>query len=534
MPFVPAVRGIRPAGDRALLVELRDVSAVLNLHALLTKTPLPRQLDVIAAAETVLVSFSAGGNVAAAAAHIRTLPLDTVATHHGTHVEIDVVYDGADLPEVARLTGMSVEAVVAAHTSQVWTAAFIGFAPGFAYLSGETDALSVPRRSSPRTAVPAGSVALGGSYSAVYPQDSPGGWQLIGSTEARMWDLGRDQPPLARAGDTVQFRAVRAHTVARPPEPQEPAQYIHQPGLTVLNPGLHTTIQDAGRPGYAEWGVGAAGALDAAALRRANRVCGNASGQAGLEVLFGGLELCAQGDQILAVTGAAVELELELDEDVRLVEMDAAFMLRDGETLRLGRPSTGLRSYVAVRGGLAVTAVLGSRSMDTMSGIGPAPLAAGSQLPVGHCGSTSVVGSPEPSPPIQPECTELRVQVGPRDDWFSAATVAEFFAQDWTVTAQSNRIGLRLEGQPLERKRLGELVSEGTPYGAIQIPPQGQPVLFLADHPVTGGYPVIAVVLAQDLDKAAQLPPGHRVRFVRAEPSDGPSAQNAPAADTLN
>jgi biotin-dependent carboxylase-like uncharacterized protein len=389
-------------------------------------------------------------------------------------------------------------------------------------------------------------VALAGNYTAVYPRQSPGGWQLIGRTAARMWDLGREQPALAAPGDRVQFRAVRE--LVEIPEPA-PAGSVAEAGaasgLRILSPGLQSLIQDLGRHGHGGLGVSAAGALDRSSLRRANRIVGNQPSAAVVETVAGGLRVQAVGDQVLAVTGAPVALTIAPPSDVpaagtagtntagdsaandsvagddggrsgevRQVPMATAFALLDGEVLILGAPERGFRTYLAIRGGVDIQPVLGSRSTDTMSGIGPAPLVAGWLLKAGKATSSNVVGNPE----IQPDYPDTGVTVldivpGPRDDWFDAAAMDSLCSQDWTVTPRSNRVGMRLDGKPLERSRSGELASEGTVAGALQVPPEGQPVLFLADHPITGGYPVVAVVVDHQLDVAAQVPIGGRLRF---------------------
>lgn len=408
----PELTGIRRAGDRAILVELSSLDAVLSLQAQLTAHPQPGQIDVIAAASTVLVTADSAQAVQALAAHVRGLDLEAPADTESALVTIDVVYDGEDLDEVASLTGLGREGVVAAHAGQLWTAAFAGFAPGFAYLSGENPSLEVPRRRSPRTAVPAGAVALGGAYSAVYPRQSPGGWQLIGRTEAAMWDLDRENPALIRPGDTVRFKAVRNHAIVteRPKVPaNRTAEHQGHAGLAVRKPGLQATVQDLGRPGFASLGVSSAGAMDRGALRRANRLVGNAEGAAGIELLFGGLELEALTDQVLAVAGAPVPLQITPGEDskediqrttaARHPACDAPFALLAGERLTVGTPTAGLRSYIGVRGGLGGPDALGSRSTDTMSGIGPELLEAGTILPVHAAKPGSVVGHPEVSPP---------------------------------------------------------------------------------------------------------------------------------------
>ncbi len=522
------VSSVRAVGSRAVLAELTGTQDVLALQALLLEKPLPGQLDVLAAAETVLVRADSPAAARRIAALLLQLDLTAPEQRGGDLVVIDTVYDGADLTEVAKLTGLGPEGVIAAHSGQIWTVAFAGFAPGFGYMVGEHQELEVPRRSSPRTAVPAGSVALAGNYSAVYPRSSPGGWQLIGITGARMWDLDREQPALASPGHRVQFRAVRESVaLAAEPAAAGPGPHDVHSGLRIVSPGLHSLIQDLGRHGHSALGVSAAGALDRASLRRANRLVGNAPSAAAVETVAGGLTVQAVGDQVLAVAGAPSGLTIESPSGAasgavrRTVPMATPFALLDGETLTLGAPGSGFRSYLAVRGGVDTAPVLGSRSTDTMSGIGPAPLAAGQLFAAGGESESGVVGDPELQPDFPGSgVTVLAVVPGPRADWCDAAALASFCGQDWEVKPQSNRVGMRLAGTPLQRSRQGELPSEGTVAGAIQIPPEGLPVLFLADHPVTGGYPVIAVVVDSQLDVAAQIPIGGTIRFRWADASN--------------
>ncbi|MHA7240550.1 5-oxoprolinase subunit B/C family protein [Arthrobacter sp. TMS1-12-1] len=518
---------LRRVGDRAVLAELPGLPEVLSVQAQLLEHPVDGQVDVVAAARTVLVTVGDARQVDALTARLRLLDPAVPVVREGASVTLEVRYDGADLAVVADLTGLSVDAVVAAHTGTCWIAAFGGFAPGFAYLTGGDPRLQVPRRDVPRTAVPAGAVALAGGFSAVYPRESPGGWQLIGRTDAVLWDTHRAPPALIEPGTRVRFAAVRERTEVRAslstprgrgggsgtgaeegarPGPDTPA------GLTVVAPGLSSTLQDLGRPGLMRIGVAGSGALDRAALRQANRLVGNEAGAAVIETLHGGLALQAAEDQVLAVTGADVGLLIVTPEGREHEPAPCApFLLRAGEVLRQSAPAAGLYSYTAVRGGFGAEPVLGSRSTDSMSGLGPPALSRGTRLPVDPPVPGSMVGDPEaPRRPASPEI--LRVVPGPRDDWFDDGP-ARLGAAPWTVTAQSNRIGLRLDGPALTRRLEGELPSEGAVRGALQVPPSGLPVLFLADHPVTGGYPVVAVVIPEDLDRAAQLPPGSEVRF---------------------
>ncbi|QQQ64012.1 carboxyltransferase domain-containing protein [Paenarthrobacter ureafaciens] len=523
------VRSVRPVGTRAVLAELDGLAEVLALQDLLNRKPLPGQVDVLAAAETVMVVGESASATRAIGARLLQLELTAPDVTDSGLVVIETVYDGEDLADVAELTGLSVDGVVAAHTGQTWTVAFAGFAPGFGYMVGENNALTVPRRATPRTAVPAGSVALGGEYSAVYPRRSPGGWQLIGRTGARMWDLERPKPALVRPGDRVQYRAVREVVTASAHEPKSDSEHHTESGLRIVSPGVQSLIEDLGRRGHGPLGVSAAGALDRASIRRANRLVGNASTAAAIESVGGGLSIEAIGDQVIAVTGAPTALTVQSPSWVdsvnhdggpppgatRTVGMAAPFALLDGEVLSLGVPESGFRNYVAIRGGIDVPAVLGSRSADTMSGIGPAPLTVGKELRAGSDTVSTAVGSPELQPdfPGAETVTVLDVVPGPRADWFDQSALDSLASQDWVVTPQSNRVGMRLDGQLLVRTRDGELPSEGTMAGALQIPPAGLPVLFLADHPITGGYPVIGVVRDEHLDRAAQVPVGGKIRF---------------------
>jgi biotin-dependent carboxylase-like uncharacterized protein len=278
--------------------------------------------------------------------------------------------------------------------------------------------------------------------------------------------------------------------------------------LRVLRPGPLCLVEDLGRRGVSGIGVGRSGAADRAALRLANRALANPEDAAALEVTLGGLTLeVVVGPVWLCVTGAPAPVSVD-GRDVGPFSVVAA---AEGSVVRLGTPPSGLRSYLAVRGGVDVPAVLGSRSHDVMGGLGPAPLAAGVELPVGGPprGQPHVDHLPS-APPV--DDVVLGVVRGPRDAWVRDAHA--LVATSWTASERSNRVGMRLSGGRIEHLDPDrQLPSEGVYRGGIQVPPSGEPVLFLADHPVTGGYPVIAVVVDADVDRAAQVRPGQRVRF---------------------
>ncbi|MFG3499068.1 biotin-dependent carboxyltransferase family protein [Streptomyces sp. NPDC047928] len=279
--------------------------------------------------------------------------------------------------------------------------------------------------------------------------------------------------------------------------------------FAVVRAGALTTVQDRGRYGHAHLGVPRSGALDPYAAALVNRLVGNAQDAAVLETTLTGCAVRPRGAVTVAVGGAPCPVAV----DGRPVAWGGAVRVPAGGVLDVGAPVRGLRSYVSFAGGIAAEPVLGSRSTDLLSGLGPAPLADGMVLALGAppAGAPRYEGAPWPGVPDE---LVLRVRLGPRDDWFTDAALRTLATRAYRVSAASNRIGLRTDGPPLERAVPGELPSEGMVLGAVQVPPDGRPVVFLADHPTTGGYPVVAVVRERDLAAAAQAVPGTVVRFV--------------------
>jgi biotin-dependent carboxylase-like uncharacterized protein len=285
--------------------------------------------------------------------------------------------------------------------------------------------------------------------------------------------------------------------------------------LTVLDPGMLSTLQDEGRPGLAHLGVPPSGAMDRAAFRRANLLVGNAIGSACVESVLGGLVLRFDADSVVAVTGAQATLSSS-DRRARPV-LGRAVRIRAGNELKVGMAEQGVRTYVAVRGGLrpaGARKVLGSFSSDLLSGLGPPALTAGTRLSLAGVAVTTTMPDLAPAAPQwKSDPAVLPVLLGPREDELTPAALRRLFSATFRVSPDSNRVGLRLTGPPLTRRAQGELPSEGIVTGAVQLPPGGQPLIFGPDHPTTGGYPVVAVVRDRALDLLAQLRPGARVRF---------------------
>jgi biotin-dependent carboxylase-like uncharacterized protein len=295
--------------------------------------------------------------------------------------------------------------------------------------------------------------------------------------------------------------------------------------LLIERAGPLTTVQDLGRPGHAHLAVPPSGALDAPALRQANALVGNAADAAGLEMTFGGLRLVLGGPALIALTGAPTSARI----GERGVPRGAPVTCAAGERLVVGVPRVGVRTYLAIAGGVTVPAVLGSRSTDLLSGLGPPKLADGDRLPIGDSSRlrAPAIGDEAASdqagpPPADGPRGLVRVVQGPRDEWLAPGAFDRLCAQAYTVRPESNRVGARLSGPALEwRADAGELPSEGVVTGSIQVPPDGQPIVLLADHPTTGGYPVIAVVAEDDLPVLAQARPGAQLRFARAAVGPG-------------
>ncbi|MDY5785860.1 urea amidolyase family protein, partial [Corynebacterium sp.] len=466
---------IKRVGTRALIVDLPDLDAVMDWHSALSSDPLEHQTDVVAAARTVLVTFDSPTAATRAAERLRSFQPGRAERATPRDIEIEVLYDGADVEELAASLSMSRAELIEWHTSTTWAAAFGGFAPGFTYCVPEDSsrALDIPRRSSPRTEVPAGAVALAGDFSAVYPRVSPGGWQLIGTTRTPMWDSEATPPALVAPGDRVHYIAVDALAPSESSKRRQRDRPPRRPILTIDDPGLQTLYQDLGRPGNGNLGVTPSGCADRASSATANAAVGNARSATVLENI-GGARLTALAEAVICVTGADAEVTV----DGRPALLATPVIVPAGAEVAIRPPSIGMRNYIAVRGGLVADTELGSTTADMLSGLGPAPLQAGDTVALSLTRPQSANARLTNPLCVTREGVDtvgvVRCVLGPRDDWFSREEVERFLSTTFTVTARANRIGLRLESDtPLEREHVGELPSEGMVAGSVQIPPSG-------------------------------------------------------------
>ena len=503
---------IQPASDRSLFIWFGDEISIDAHHQVARLThALEGQRGVLnlhPAFASVLIDFDprlyTHADIEALARQRMETGSDEV--REPRVVEIPVCYGGEfgpDLEDVARHTGLSPERVVELHAAPDYLVYFVGFSTCFPYLDGLPPELATPRLAAPRKLVPAGSVAIGGNQAGIYPLASPGGWRIVGRTPLALFDPHSSPPPLLRMGDRVRFIKCSAGDLVTGVLVSGAGASACQPAcshIRILSPGLQTTIQDLGRFGYTHFGVSASGAADSLALRAGNLLVGNAENAAALEMTLVGGAFEFETDAVIALTGSDFGAGLPLW---------TAVDIKAGQTVRCGVTRSGARAYLAVRGGIGVPKVMGSASVHVMTGVGGRPLRAGDVLPIGG----AAIRRPRAVPGRAPKFAHtgpLRVTPGPQAHWFSS----ELYAAAYRVAEESNRMGLRLRG-PAIPSPAGHMLTEGVPLGAIQVPPDGQPIILFVEHQTTGGYPKPANVISADFWRLGQLRPRDEVRFER-------------------
>jgi KipI family sensor histidine kinase inhibitor len=521
---------IREAGDSALLLELDEVinvsvnSQAIAIAAAARRAGVPGVRDVVSTYRSVAVHFDPlSVDVERVRDTLRRSAEAVPAPSEGRTVVIPVQYGGdmgPDLRDVAAFAGVSPDEVVARHTAVRYRVFMLGFLPGFAYLGTVDESIAMPRHATPRMKVPAGSVGIAGRQTGVYPRDSPGGWRLIGRTPVSLFNPNRVPAALVAPGDTVRFvrDKIRLETQSnvgaafRRPDGRPANAGHYERSITILRPGLFTTIQDEGRWGHQASGVPVSGPMDRLSHRVANALVGNEQTAALLEATLAGPEIRLESAALLAITGA--DLGARLDSDA--VPLHRPIKCRPGAVLRFSERRGGARAYIAFSGGITVPTVLGSRATHIYCGLGGVDgriVAAGDCLPLGNEKTPSpwrVISVPQPS---VAGGAKLRVLPGPQLDDFPAEALDILQRTRFKVTSQSDRMGYRLTGGTIPCIEGREMISDVTFTGALQVPPSGNPILLMADRQTTGGYPQIATVITADLPSAGQLAPGDWIEF---------------------
>ncbi len=517
---------VLPLGDAAVTVELGDrLDAETNalvraLDRNLAAAPFDGLRESVPTHRSLLVLHEPGLRFAALARELlgrvgRPGPAPPPGRRH----EVPTVYGGEQGPDLAPLAhalGLAEHELVRLHAAHEYTAFMLGFTPGFAYLGLLPPALEAPRHATPRERVPAGSVALAGRQTAIYPAPSPGGWQIIGRSALSLFDPRRAEPARFAPGDSVRFLPVPELAGCDPVAIDGAAPQGGAGSVEVLEPGLLTTVQDAGRAGWRRIGVGGAGAADARALLQANEAIGNPPSAAALECLIGGPSLLFHAPTFFALGGADLGALLERsDLGPWPVPLGATVLARPGNVLRFGGRRSGCRAILALQGGIDVPVVLGSRSTDLHSafgGLAGRGLAAGDRIALRPAAGAG--RGRESKPATAAARPTLRVALGPQAENLERESIELFLSTTWRVGPSSDRVGCRLEGPRLRHHGPAEILSDGMVPGSIQVPPDGRPIVMLADAPTTGGYPKLGTVLSADLPKLAQLVPGEgELRF---------------------
>ncbi|MFC5469071.1 5-oxoprolinase subunit PxpB [Cohnella suwonensis] len=564
---------VEPLGDRAFLLRWAGEAAAARLASCaraLNEAGLSWLRETVPAYRTIACHLRDGyyGVEEAAEEALRFVRsvIEPNREIEARLVELPTVYGGEagpDLAECADRSDMTESEFATRHASATYEVALLGFAPGFPYLSGLDAALSQPRRASPRMKVPAGAIGIAGGQTGVYSVESPGGWQIIGRTTVPLFRPDAEPPFLLAPGDRVRFVAIEARgggegaaaiavtDVAGSSDDQAEGaggtdadserSAAGNVALTVLKPGLLTTVQDLGRSGWQAYGVSGGGAMDTASLRKANLLVGNDEGAAALELTLIGGAYVAERDIVVAICGG----DLGASADGSKLPMNRPVFLRQGTVLTFGTAASGCRAYVAVAGGIDVPPVLGSRATDARAMIGGGrgrALQAGDRIrrfepgerakaligplrrkaePDGRGWSApdwSASGWVETAPYLARMSGKRRIlpiRLLPGAEWgrFGKEARELLFREAYRVETSSDRMGARLSGPAIPISVGGEMESHGVSPGTIQVPPGGRPIILAANCQPTGGYPKIANAIAADLPLLAQASPGDWLSF---------------------
>ncbi len=541
---------LAPSGDCALTVTLgSEISEALNnyvhaLHHKIEAATIDGILDLTPTYCALMITYSPLFITYDQLSHqVKALAqdLDPTITVLPRVIEIPTVYGGVygpDLETVAKVNCLDVNEVIRIHSEQTYRIYMLGFTPGFPYLGGLDERIATPRLDKPRLKIPAGSVGIAGSQTGIYPLDSPGGWQIIGQTPLALFDPNRETPLLLRAGDSLKFVpispetfevTIKASADINENKTYNPNQSTYENTVEILKPGLLTLVEDFGRYGYGQYGVPVAGVMDTFATTVANILVFNPRTAAVLEMTLSGADMRMNFTGFIAITGADISPSIN---NVP-VKMWETIRVNEGDILTFGSLKKGLRSYLAISGGVNVPAVMDSRSTYAKAGLGGfqgRALKQGDILKVGK----SIVAIESKVQPFQlspvrlksldealipnyKNHIKLRVILGPQHDRFTYKGIETFLSNAYQLTSECDRMGCRLEGAPIEHVTSADIISDGIAFGAVQVPGTGQPIIMMADRQTTGGYTKIATVISTDLWKLAQAKPGDTVIFTTVD-----------------
>lgn len=528
---------VKMMGERAVLIEVADeISREANTYVLALKRKLEEKakvlrgiLELVPAYTTLLIYYDPTHvsidnllqTIRKVEGEIKSEAIEKIVGRRRI-IEIPVIYGGEfgpDLQFIAEYSGLSIEEIIKIHSSQIYLVYMIGFTPGFAYMGEVPDVIAVPRLEKPRLKVPAGSVGIAGKQTGIYPIESPGGWRIIGRTPLKLFNPKSSKPTLLNAGDLVKFKPISRREYEKLKKArkivEEREEVKGEVALQVENVGPGVTVQDFGRIGFRKYGVPFSGALDKKSFMIANILVGNDVNSACIEVFQSSLTLRALKDVIIAITGAEIYATINGEK----ISTYQATILRKNDELFIQQFERGQVAYIAVSGGIEEPMLLGSRSYYLRADIGRA-LKSGALLTIGKIRDESVFKDyparkiPSKFKPVIEEEITLRVILGPHDEYLSSEIVEDFLVSTFVVTPYIDRMGFRLtklEGEGYGGT--GRLISCGTVPGAIQIPPDGNPIVLMADAQTTGGYPIIGTVILSDLDILAQAQPGTKIKF---------------------
>lgn len=506
--------GLRMLGDSAWLFEAGGndsrsrLDLILSLVEHLEQHLIPEVLDLVSSFDSLAVHFDPADGEEVFDWLTNLPPPDPAVPSSDTakSIEIPVKYAGKSGPNLASIAsslGLSERELIALHSAADYTVAAVGFSPGFPYLLGLPEELRLPRLHTPRP-VAAGSVAIACGQAGIYPTASQGGWHVLGRTATRLFDPDRSEPALLKPGDRVRFVPVESFNF--PDTPDRPAGISNGP-LEIISPGALTTVQDLGRPGFQSIGVSPGGAVDPVSARVANRLVGNPDSAAVLECSMTGPVLQFHQAVRVAWVGWA---------DTR---NGSPVEVSKGAKIDLTTRLQSLRGYIAVAGGIDVPQVLGSRATDMRAGFGGhsgRALRTGDRLATGPQSDRRAAGNWRvrwPCTMTEPPMIELRFLRGMQAGWFGDETRKTFVSATYQLSPVSDRTAARLDGPQLNLTESRELVSQPVVAGSVQVPPDGRPIVLMAERQTIGGYPQIGHVISADLAKLARAWPGTRIRF---------------------